>query len=99
MDRAWQQYAVHTHPPKEILRPFSLPEKTLTGPGPSNCSNRVLDVLGRQVLGHLHPEICQVFPGPFEMSRLLRNRRISNTINVMLYTAVLTIRKLSRLND
>lgn len=60
MDRAWRQYAVHARPPVEILRPFSLPEKILSGPGPSNCSNRVLDVLGRQVLGHLHPEICQV---------------------------------------
>ncbi|XP_032668088.1 serine--pyruvate aminotransferase, mitochondrial [Odontomachus brunneus] len=60
VDRAWRRYALYKQPPKEILRPFSLPEKTLTGPGPSNCSDRVLDVLSRQVLGHLHPEICQL---------------------------------------
>ncbi|KAL6266880.1 hypothetical protein P5V15_003708 [Pogonomyrmex californicus] len=56
----WRRCAVHKKPPEEILRPVSLPEKLLTGPGPSNCSDRVLRSLGQQVLGHLHPEICQL---------------------------------------
>ncbi|XP_011158548.1 serine--pyruvate aminotransferase, mitochondrial [Solenopsis invicta] len=58
--RMWRQCAVHPKPPEEILRSVSLSEKCLTGPGPSNCSRRVLHSLGQQVLGHLHPEICQL---------------------------------------
>ncbi|XP_011692592.1 PREDICTED: serine--pyruvate aminotransferase, mitochondrial [Wasmannia auropunctata] len=56
----WRRCAVQPKPPKEILRPVSPPVKVLTGPGPSNCSDEVLRSLGQQVLGHLHPEICQL---------------------------------------
>ncbi|XP_071553743.1 alanine--glyoxylate aminotransferase [Temnothorax nylanderi] len=56
----WRRCAVSPEPPGEILRPVSLPVKTLTSAGPSNCSDRVLRSLGQQVLGHLHPEICQL---------------------------------------
>ncbi|XP_011876911.1 PREDICTED: serine--pyruvate aminotransferase isoform X2 [Vollenhovia emeryi] len=59
--RTWRRCAVYPQPPEEILRPVPvLPEKFLTGPGPSNCSDRVLRSLGQQVLGHLHPELCQL---------------------------------------
>ena len=56
----WNQCAVHLRPPQELLKPFSVPQRTLMGPGPSNCSRRVLNALQQQVLGHLHPEICKV---------------------------------------
>lgn len=56
----WQRYAVHQEPPREVLEQLQLPVKTLTGPGPSNCSERVLRALGHQLLGHLHPETCQL---------------------------------------
>ncbi|KAL0127437.1 hypothetical protein PUN28_005617 [Cardiocondyla obscurior] len=56
----WRRCAVYPEPPKEILRPVYLPEKLLTSPGPCNCSDRVLQSLSQQMLGHLHPEICQL---------------------------------------
>jgi hypothetical protein len=46
--------------PKELLKPLQLPQRILTGPGPSNCSQRVLQALRQQVLGHMHPEVFQV---------------------------------------
>ncbi|KAL7293213.1 hypothetical protein TKK_0013355 [Trichogramma kaykai] len=49
-----------TNAPKELFKPLQLPLRILTGPGPSNCSQRVLDALKQQVLGHLHPEILQL---------------------------------------
>jgi len=67
--RTWRRCTVYPKPPEEILRPVSLPVKVLTSPGPSNCSDRVLRSLGQQVLGHLHPEICQVFRGLCKISR------------------------------
>ncbi|XP_058799066.1 3-hydroxykynurenine transaminase isoform X2 [Phymastichus coffea] len=47
-------------PAQELLKPLQLPQRTLTGPGPSNCSPRVLRALQQQVLGHMHPEIFQL---------------------------------------
>lgn len=79
----WRRCAVYTKPPEEILRSVSLPVKFLTGPGPSNCSDRVLRSLGQQVLGHLHPEICQVFPGLCEISRPSNYRVASSIYNVL----------------
>ncbi|XP_011505999.1 PREDICTED: serine--pyruvate aminotransferase, mitochondrial [Ceratosolen solmsi marchali] len=46
--------------PKELLEPLQLPRRILTGPGPSNCSQRVLQALRQQVLGHMHPEVFQL---------------------------------------
>ncbi|KAJ8680114.1 hypothetical protein QAD02_015901 [Eretmocerus hayati] len=43
-----------------LLRPLQLPQRILTGPGPSNCSERVLQALHHQLLGHMHPEILQL---------------------------------------
>ncbi|XP_076647271.1 alanine-glyoxylate aminotransferase [Halictus rubicundus] len=60
MNREWNQFAVHKAPPKELLTKLQIPVKTLTGPGPTNCSQRVLQALQNQVLGSLDPEIWQV---------------------------------------
>ncbi|KZC04788.1 PREDICTED: serine--pyruvate aminotransferase, mitochondrial [Dufourea novaeangliae] len=60
MNREWNQLAVHKTPPSELLAKLRLPVKTLTGPGPTNCSKRVLQALQNQVLGNLHAEICQL---------------------------------------
>lgn len=56
----WNQLAVHKKPPEVLRNKLQLPVKTLTGPGPTNCSKRVLQSLKNQVLGHLHPEVCVV---------------------------------------
>ncbi|XP_016838221.1 serine--pyruvate aminotransferase-like [Nasonia vitripennis] len=51
---------MQVEPPKELLKPLQLPQqRLLTGPGPSNCSQRVLRSLQNQVLGHDQPEILQ----------------------------------------
>lgn len=60
MNREWNQFAVQKAPPKELLTKLRIPVKTLTGPGPTNCSKRVLQALQNQVLGPLRPEIWQV---------------------------------------
>eukprot|EP00058_Branchiostoma_floridae_P028483 XP_002613974.1 hypothetical protein BRAFLDRAFT_67460 [Branchiostoma floridae] len=46
-------------PPKELLTPLRVPQKTLLGPGPSNASPRVLAASALPLLGHLHPEFLQ----------------------------------------
>ena len=38
-------------PPADVLRPFKHTEKLLLGPGPSNCSERVLQAASLQVNG------------------------------------------------
>lgn len=60
MQCEWNQLAVRKYPPKILQTKLQLPIKTLTGPGPTNCSKRVLQSLQNQIIGHLHPEICQV---------------------------------------
>ncbi|NXE03799.1 SPYA protein, partial [Lophotis ruficrista] len=47
-------------PPQELFRPLVVPERLLLGPGPSNVPPRILAASGRQLLGHLHPEVQQV---------------------------------------
>ncbi|XP_014609222.1 PREDICTED: serine--pyruvate aminotransferase, mitochondrial [Polistes canadensis] len=47
-------------PPKEFLKPLEVPYKILMGPGPSNCSQRVLQSLGHQIIGHLYPEMFKL---------------------------------------
>ena len=61
MSTEWNQCAVHLKPPRELFEPLVVPKRTLMGPGPSNCSQRVLNSLQQPVLGHLHPEICKVY--------------------------------------
>ena len=47
-------------PPEALKKPINVPVKTLMGPGPSNCHERVLQATALPVLGHLHPEFCQI---------------------------------------
>ena len=47
-------------PPSNLKQSINVPQKTLMGPGPSNVSDRVLKAQALPVLGHLHPEFCQV---------------------------------------
>ncbi|EFA09724.1 alanine--glyoxylate aminotransferase [Tribolium castaneum] len=47
-------------PPQELTQPLQVPSKTLMGPGPSNCSPRVMEAISRPILGHMHPEIFKI---------------------------------------
>ena len=49
--------------PASLLRPMEVRRKTLMGPGPANCSPRVLNAMSQPLLGHLHPDFC-VIMGP-----------------------------------
>ncbi|CAK9829186.1 Alanine--glyoxylate aminotransferase [Anthophora retusa] len=60
MNHEWNQLAVQKVPPKILRTKLQLPVKTLMGPGPTNCSKRVLQSLQHQVIGHLHSEVCQL---------------------------------------
>merc|ERR1712222_185470 len=46
--------------PASLAQPLTIPLKTMTGPGPSNCSERVLKAQSLPTIGHLHPEFCKV---------------------------------------
>lgn len=48
------------NPPEVLRKPLNIPRKTLMGPGPSNCSPRVLEAMSKDVLGHMHKEVFQV---------------------------------------
>ena len=47
-------------PPSSLEQPLHVPLKTMTGPGPSNVSDRVLQAQALPTLGHLHPEFTKV---------------------------------------
>uniref|UniRef100_A0A8D0EC57 Alanine--glyoxylate aminotransferase n=1 Tax=Salvator merianae TaxID=96440 RepID=A0A8D0EC57_SALMN len=47
-------------PPAPLLQPMSVPDRLLLGPGPANCSPRVLSASSRQLLGHMHKEMIQI---------------------------------------
>lgn len=47
-------------PPIVLKRQLLVPNKTMMGPGPSNCPQRVLDAMSNPVLGHMHPECFQI---------------------------------------
>lgn len=47
-------------PPECLFHPLDFPHKTLMGPGPSNAPPRVLAAGALPLLGHLHPEFCQI---------------------------------------
>jgi hypothetical protein len=47
-------------PPQVLKQPLKVPQKTLMGPGPSNCSPRVMNAISQPILGHMHPEIFKV---------------------------------------
>ena len=46
--------------PKVLSAPFSIPEKTMMGPGPTNVPERVRKAMALPTIGHLHPEFCKV---------------------------------------
>jgi len=46
--------------PASLLRPMEVRRKTLMGPGPANCSPRVLNAMSQPLLGHLHPDFCVI---------------------------------------
>lgn len=58
--RAMATSLLRVSPPEELLRPLAVPERLLLGPGPSNVPRRIQAAGGRQILGHMHPEMLQV---------------------------------------
>ncbi|KAM6258397.1 alanine--glyoxylate aminotransferase isoform 2-T3 [Porphyrio hochstetteri] len=46
--------------PQGLLRPLTVPDRLLLGPGPSNVPPRILAAGSQQLLGHMHPEVLQV---------------------------------------
>uniref|UniRef100_UPI00358EC762 alanine--glyoxylate aminotransferase isoform X2 n=1 Tax=Myxine glutinosa TaxID=7769 RepID=UPI00358EC762 len=49
-----------SEPPAQLRQPMYVPKRLLLGPGPTNASPRVLQAGSLQLLGHLHPEFCQI---------------------------------------
>ncbi len=49
-----------TVPKPPALGPLRLPRRVLLGPGPSNVSARVLEAMGKPLLGHLDPEFVKL---------------------------------------
>ena len=43
-----------------LLAPMAIRHKKLMGPGPANCSPRVLNAMSQPLLGHLHPDFCTI---------------------------------------
>ncbi|GLV35904.1 Alanine-glyoxylate aminotransferase [Carabus blaptoides fortunei] len=52
--------SLDVQPPVCLTKPLVVPNKLMMGPGPSNCSPRVLHGMGYPVLGHLHAETLQI---------------------------------------
>merc|ERR1712130_7879 len=46
--------------PESLLKPLEVRRKLLMGPGPANCSPRVLNAASQPLLGHLHPDFCTI---------------------------------------
>jgi alanine-glyoxylate transaminase/serine-glyoxylate transaminase/serine-pyruvate transaminase len=46
--------------PSSLSQPIHVPLKTMTGPGPSNVCDRVLQAQALPTIGHLHPEFTKV---------------------------------------
>ncbi|XP_008592886.1 PREDICTED: serine--pyruvate aminotransferase [Galeopterus variegatus] len=53
-------YQLLVAPPEALLKPLSVPNRLLLGPGPSNLTPRVLAASGLQIIGHMHKEMFQV---------------------------------------
>ena len=47
-------------PTEALIAAIKIPEKLLSGPGPSNLAPEVAKVMSSPILGHLHPEFTQV---------------------------------------
>ncbi|CAG5102996.1 Oidioi.mRNA.OKI2018_I69.chr1.g566.t1.cds [Oikopleura dioica] len=46
--------------PERLGKPLEVTEKLLMGPGPANCPPRVLEAAAKPLLGHLHPDFCEI---------------------------------------
>ncbi|XP_003474416.2 alanine--glyoxylate aminotransferase [Cavia porcellus] len=53
-------YQLCVAPPEALLKPLSIPNRLLLGPGPSNLAPRVQAAGGLQMIGHMHKETFQV---------------------------------------
>lgn len=49
-----------TECPESLNLPMQVRRKLLMGPGPANCSPRVLNAASEPLLGHLHPDFCTI---------------------------------------
>merc|ERR1711874_347226 len=58
--RCLSQMTLDVSPPSSLELPLNVPLKTMTGPGPSNVSERVLKAQALPTLGHLHPEFTKI---------------------------------------
>ncbi|XP_008592883.1 PREDICTED: serine--pyruvate aminotransferase, mitochondrial [Galeopterus variegatus] len=58
--RTMASYQLLVAPPEALLKPLSVPNRLLLGPGPSNLTPRVLAASGLQIIGHMHKEMFQV---------------------------------------
>ncbi|XP_069352953.1 alanine--glyoxylate aminotransferase [Eulemur rufifrons] len=47
-------------PPQALLKPLSVPQRLLLGPGPSNLAPRVLATGALPLIGHMHKEMFQI---------------------------------------
>ena len=47
-------------PPARLLKPITVPDRLLCGPGPSNCPPRILKAASLPLVGHLHPECLEI---------------------------------------
>ncbi|XP_068248400.1 alanine--glyoxylate aminotransferase isoform X1 [Palaemon carinicauda] len=53
-------HTMNVSPPECLKKPLTVPSKLLMGPGPSNSPLRVHYAMMKPLLGHLHPEFCQI---------------------------------------
>merc|ERR1719336_1777746 len=66
MTSGWTHHSLYStmtldvSPPSSLEQPLHVPLKTMTGPGPSNVSDRVLQAQALPTLGHLHPEFTKI---------------------------------------
>ncbi|XP_022253760.1 serine--pyruvate aminotransferase, mitochondrial-like [Limulus polyphemus] len=56
----FKQISLDMRPPAELFLPIQVPQKLLMGPGPSNCSTRVLAAASQPLIGYLHPELLKI---------------------------------------
>ncbi|XP_074046834.1 alanine--glyoxylate aminotransferase [Macrotis lagotis] len=58
--RAMTSYPLIVAPPASLMKPLSIPDRLLLGPGPSNLSPRVMHTGSLQMIGHMHDEMFQI---------------------------------------
>ncbi|KAM8789330.1 alanine--glyoxylate aminotransferase [Rhynchonycteris naso] len=58
--RTMASHQLLVSPPEVLLKPISVPNRLLLGPGPSNVAPRILAAGGLQMIGHMHKEMYQI---------------------------------------